>query len=148
MTETNTVQAEQLFVESGRTLESLDSDTKAKLNALSKELFGATSRWTKMVKTGRFEQVTEEVTEYVPGEKEEDEGTTRKVQVPIKVNGMAISRRKRFTVDEVESYMLKLKAQLDAFKAIIEQQKKAQEAAKAQAELDQKVQETVSGSAV
>lgn len=143
-----TTEKEQLYVESGRRMEDLTREQKTTFDALSKELFGASSRWVKLVKNGRYEQVTEEVTEYVPGEKEEDEGITRKVQVPVKKNGMSLSTLHRFTVDEVESYMLRLKAQLEAFKEMIAKQKAEQEKAKAQAELTAKVQDQVAGSAI
>lgn len=142
------VTKEPSFIETGRQIKDLTSEQKASFCALSKELFGATSRWIKLIEFGRMEQVTEEVTEFVPGEKEEDEGTTRQVQVPVKHKGVNLNRIHRFTVDEVEHYMSNLKVQLEAIKTAMERQKEEQVRAKAQKELaDQELAEAA-GSAV
>lgn len=89
------------------------------------------------------------MTEFVPGEKEEDEGTTRQVQVPVKAkNGALQSTTERHTVESVKKFMLERKEMLDNIKAQI---KKQQEEAKAKKELEEqalKVHEELHGSAL
>lgn len=97
------------------------------LDALSKELFGTSSRWQKLVDKGYDEVVTEEVEETVPAEKEGDEPTKRKVQMPVLVGGSRQFVRKHHTVESVREFMEVQKIQLDLLKAQIKQ---AQEDAK------------------
>src|SRR5579859_7420625 len=102
---------------------------KEELNALSKEVFGSTSRWQKLINNGHPELITEEVTEFVPGPTDDDPGMERKVQVPVKnPNGTYRSTLKRYTVESVREYMLERKKQLDEIKARIKQHQEEQKA--------------------
>lgn len=136
-------------VKSTKTVNDLTKEEKGELSVLSKEVFGTRSRWQKLVNQGYPRLLTEEVTEFVPGEKEEDEGTTRKVQVPAKRHDGAMqSTTVRHTVESVKEYMLQRKEMLDKIRAEIKRQ---QEEAKAKKELEEqalKVHEELHGSAL
>lgn len=131
-----------------RSTNDLTRAEREELNALSKEVFGASSRWQKLVNKGYSKVITEEVTELVPGEKEGDEPTERKVQVPVKTASGAIqSKTEYYNVDTVKTLMLDLKARRDAY---LEAVKKAQEEQKAEQEkqaLEKKISEEATGSA-
>ena len=127
-------------------LSDLNRTQREELKALSQEVFGAANRWQKLVEHGYQEPLTETATEYVPGEKEDDEGTIRQVQVPVKHEGkIPMQVTKRYTVDSIREYMLERKKTLDLIK---EQMKKNQEEAKAKEALLKKVSEELQGSAV
>jgi hypothetical protein len=132
-----------------KTVSDLTREERDELNALSKEVFGSKSKWQKLINQGYAKLLTEEVTEFVPGEKEEDEGTTRKVQVPTRrQDGARQSTTVRYTVESIKEYMLQRKEMIDNFKAQI---KKQQEDAKAKKELEEqalKVHEELHGSAL
>jgi hypothetical protein len=127
----------------------IDRKTRDELSALSKEVFGASSRWQKLMNDGVQELLTEEVTELVPGEKEGDEPTERKVWVPVKRSDGALQYSiKRYTLEEVHAYMLDLKKKFEEFQ---EQVRKIQEEAKKkkeQEELEKALQVQASGSAL
>lgn len=125
----------------------VDSQTRQELNALSKEVFGASSRWQKLVTNGYSELVTEEVEELVPSDKEGEEPKLEKVRMPALLNGMRQSVMKRHTVESVKELMLKLKTSRDEYFVRVKEAQAAQQAAKEKAELAQKVQEAVAGSA-
>ncbi|MCX9024592.1 MAG: hypothetical protein OIN85_00685 [Candidatus Methanoperedens sp.] len=133
-----------------KTINQLTSAEKAELNALSKEVFGASSRWQKMITKGVVETVMEDVTEYVPNpEDEEKEGTTRTVKVPVKYsNGAVKSVSKYFTVDSVREYMVARKKQLDEIKAMIKKANDEREAEKRKQEALQEAHDKLAGSAV
>ena len=138
----------ELFVESGTRVSDLTKDEKVELGALSREVFGSSSKWLKMIDKGVTELVTEEVTEFVPSADEDGEGTTRQVNVPVKAkNGALQYRIKRHTVDSIKSNMLTLKAQIEAFKTVLAKMRAEQDAAKAASELADKVHQHVGGSA-
>jgi len=127
----------------------IDRQTKDELNALSKEVFGASSRWQKLIGNGYTELVTEEVEEVVPAEKEGEEPTTRKVRVPLKnAAGMHQSVIKYHTVESVREYMLDRKKMLDQIRAQIKKQQDEARAKKEQEELTKKVHDDLQGSAV
>lgn len=126
----------------------ISKELKEELKALSKELFGSSSKYQKLLDHGTSELVTEEVTEYVPGETDEDEGFTRQVKVPVKRNGMNIHTIKRVTPEELKLLLLEMKAQKDAF---MEQMKKIQEEARVKKETEEqqkKIAQELSGSAI
>lgn len=139
-----------LFVQSGRTVSSLSSQEKDELNKLSQEVFGASSRWRKLIDKGTQELITEETTEYIPNaEDESKEGTTQKVQTPVKTAGGALQyRTKRYTVDSIKAYMLEAKTRLDFFKAQFKRMQDEQAAKKAQEEANKVVQELAGGSVI
>jgi hypothetical protein len=116
-----------------------------RLNKLSKEVFGASSRWKKLVEKGYVKQVTEELDDIVPGENGEPD-TVKKVQVASRrADGAYLSTLERHTLASVEEYMLDLKKKRDEFLAMIEKQRQEQEAKRRQAELEQQVHREVSG---
>lgn len=127
----------------------IDCKTREELNALSKELFGTSSKWQKLLNSGYSEVVTEEVTEYVPGEKDGDEGITRTVRVPVKrADGAPQSVVKRHTVESVKAYMLDRKEAMEKFKAMLQKQQDEQKAKKEQEDANRKAHEELSGSAL
>jgi hypothetical protein len=127
----------------------IDRKTREELNALSKEVFRASSRWQKFVDNGVSELLTEEVTELVPGEKEGDEPTERKVKIPVKrADGAHQYFVKRYTVDEVRTLMLDLKKKQDEFREQIRLMQEEQKKQKEQQELQDKVNEATAGSAL
>jgi hypothetical protein len=116
-----------------------------RLNKLSKEVFGASSRWKKLVEKGYVKQVTEELDDIVPGENGEPD-TVKKVQVASRrADGAYLNTLERHTLASVEEYMLDLKKKRDEFLAMIEKQRQEQEAKRRQAELEQQVHREVSG---
>jgi hypothetical protein len=118
-----------------------------RLNKLSKEVFGASSRWKKLVEKGYVKQVTEELDDIVPGENGEPD-TVKKVQVASRrADGAYLNTLERHTLASVEEYMLDLKKKRDEFLAMIEKQRQEQEAKRRQAELEQQVHREVSGAA-
>ena len=129
-----------------KTTSQLTRNEKEELNALSKDVFGSSSRWQKLVDRGSMELVTEKVTEFVPAEISENEGTTREVQVPLKrkdgANQYAV---KRHTVESIREYMVQRKTMLDQVRAEV---KRLQDEAKAKEELIKKVGDELQGSAI
>ncbi len=110
------------------------------LNALSKEIFGSTSKWKKMIEKGVPELVEENTKKLtMNGTKEEYET----VKTPVLYNGPSGNAEfhqhvlKRYTVDEVREFMLMVRDRREQMKlamAQIEAQQKAQKAAKEAAE--------------
>ena len=129
-------------------LKMVNRELKQELNELSKEVFGSSSRWHKLVTQGYAELLTEEVTEFVPGEKEGDEGTTRKVSVPKLHKGIKQSVTRFHTVESVHELMKARKAMLDQIRAEMKKAQEEKEAKAKQAELTKNVHEELSGSAV
>lgn len=127
---------------------SIPAEKRDALAALSKEVYGASSRYLKLMDKGRLVQKTEEVTELVPRDDDSGESDERKVQVPVRYGsgGVAIYERKRYSLEEVESEMTSRKKMFDEIKASIEAQKAEQEAARAQAALEDKIAREFSGS--
>lgn len=126
----------------------IDRMTRLELNALSKDVFGTSSRWQKMVDKGYKEQVTEEVTETVPAEKEGDAPTTRQVWVPVKNSGGSFMYViKRHTVETVLAYMVEQKIKLDALRDQIKKQYEAKLAEQKATEEAKKLNQEFSGSA-
>jgi hypothetical protein len=118
---------------------------RLELNALSKEVFGSSSRWQKLIDKGYSDVVTEEKTETVPPEKEGDEPTTKTVEVPVTIGKNAYRLNKKYyTVESVKQFMLENKANLDKIKEEIKKQQDVQR----ESELRTKqLHEEISGSA-
>ena len=132
-----------------RTISDLTRIEREELNSLSKDVFGASSRWQKLVNNGYAKLVTEEVTELVPGKTDEEEPTERKVQVPVKnANGTYRSTLTRYTVDSIKEHMVERKKQLDEIRAAIKKSQDEARAKKEQEQLALKVNEELSGSAL
>lgn len=126
--------------------------TRVTLNNLSKEVFGTSSRWEKLVSKGFNELVTEEVTETVPGEKGPDgvvsEPTTRQVRVPVLRGGSQQFVRKVHTVESVMELMQEQKKQLEFIKAKYAEFEAEQNRKREEAALIDKVNKATAGSAV
>ncbi len=115
----------------------LPRTVRKELDAISKEVFGASSKWQKYLK-GVQELVTKTVKETVPGDNGAPD-TERDITVPVLTpEGAKQYRTKVYGVDEIRTMLLNFKAQRDA---IIAQMKAAEELKKAQ----QQVQELAAG---
>lgn len=123
-------------------------EKRQELNALSKEVFGTSSRWQKLVNSGYAELVTREIEEAVPAANEGEEPTKQTVRKPVlTANGATQSVIKHHTVESVEAYMLQRKEELAAYKAAILKMQADQKAAQEQAELAKKIHAEAAGSA-
>lgn len=125
-------------------MSNISKKERLELNALSTEVFGTSSRWQKFVDKGYKEMVTEDKIEIVPPAKEGDEPTTKTVQVPVLTEfGSKRFGIKRYTVESIKEFMLKLKKQMDDIRALIQKQ---QEERKAAEEAKNKVVQTLENS--
>lgn len=129
----------------------VDYKTRQELNTLSKELFGSSSRWQKLVNKGFAQLVTEEVNEIKPAASEDDKSTdeerTVKVKVPTKrADGALQSTTVRHTVESVMELMLKLKVQRDEYLEKVRLAKEEQKAKQEAEALAKRVHEEISGS--
>lgn len=104
---------------------------RLELDALSKEVFGASSRWQKLVTKGYEEAVMEDKEETLPVDEKGEGGGTKTVKVPVQAtkNGGVKYVRKYHTEDSVRGYMLHQKKMFEEIRAQI---KKHQEDVKAQ----------------
>ncbi len=136
-------------IQTSKTISQLTRDERQALNDLSKEVYGASSRWQKLVNDGFTQLVTEEVTEYVPNaEDESKEGTTSKANVPVLYKGLKHSVQTRYTVDEVRAIMLDRKTKLNEIKAMFKKQQDDAREKKEQEHLASQVQAELGGSAL
>ena len=123
-------------------------DLRLKLNELSKEVFGVSSKWQKILRDGTTSVLTRTVKETVPG-KEGEEHTVKEVEVPVLTpHGAKQLVTKRYTVEDIHSMLLGYKAQLDAIKAIQKQQLEEKTAAEAKHKALKEIHESAFGSAV
>lgn len=122
---------------------------REELNTLSKDVFGTSSRWQKLIKDGHSEVVMEEVEEYVPNAEDENkEGTTRKVKIPIKRTDGALQLvNKRYTLESVKEMMLERKKRMEEIRVLIAQQQQEAKDKQEKELLSKKVHEDLSGSA-
>lgn len=121
---------------------------RKELDSLSKEVFGTSSRWQKLVDKGYDELVTEEVTETVPAEKEGDEPTTRQVRVPVlSESGAKQFVRKFHTVESVREFLGVQKIQLDLIREQIRKLQEDEQAKKLEEARTKQIHEEASGSA-
>lgn len=137
-----TVPTTQTFINSKY---DVPAEKREALTALSKEVYGATSRWIKLATEGRLQLETEEVTELVPAEDESGESTERKVQVPVKYKNtqMNMLSKRRLSLEEVEAEMNARKEILEMLRAQAKANRDAQIAAQKalqdQARMEQEV---------
>lgn len=118
------------------------------LKALCKEIFGASGKWTKLLRDGTKELVTTKKMEKVPGENGEPD-TEKEVSVPVLTpNGVKQYRQKYYTVESLIELLEGIKIKRAEFMAMIKAQKDAEKKAKEEAALAEKVQEDLGGSAV
>ena len=120
---------------------------REQLKALSKEIFGASSKWQKLMEYDHV--LTHKVKETVPGENGEPDAE-REVEVPLFVAGTKVKQsvRKHRSIEEVLTLLLDFKAKRDEYVAKV---KAAQEEAKKKREEEEqarKVQEQLGGSAL
>ena len=100
---------------------------RKELDELSKNVFGSSSRWQKLIGKGYTEQVMKDVVETVPPEKEGDEPTTRTVQVPVKTeSGMDLYVTKYHTTESVKKYMEEQKEVLEKLRVQIKEMQENQ----------------------
>lgn len=117
---------------------------REELNALSKAVFGVSSKWKKILDNGTSELVTMEKVEEVPGENGAP-ATTKTVKVPVLTSyGAKQFQQKYYTLTEVKELLLKAKKQLDDFNAAMKKQREEEESKK---KLEQQAKEAA-GSAV
>lgn len=127
----------------------MNRNTRKELDALSKNVFGTSSRWQKLIVKGYKELLTEDKEETIPPEKEGDEPTKKIVKTPV-LNEFGMHRYivKYHTIESIKEFLVEQKKQIDDLK---EQIKKHQEELKAKKEADlqaKKLNEVNSGSAV
>lgn len=127
----------------------LDYKTKQELNALSKEVFGVSSRWQKLVKNGYSEVITEEVEELVPSDVLGEEPKTEKVRKPVlRADGAKLSTTKRYTVESVKELMLKLKTAREEYLARLKKMQEEAKAAQEKQDLAKKIHVEATGSSL
>jgi len=115
----------------------ISREERKELDALSKEVFGVSSRWHKFFK-GISELVTKTVTETVPGDKGAPD-TTKEVVVPaLDESGAKQFKMRFYTVEEIRKLLLGAKEQRDAYLVKIKAQQELQK-------LQKEIQEQVAG---
>ena len=145
--ETQEVQ-EEVMVSTGRGNTTPTREQREELKALSKEVFGASSKWQKLMEYDHV--LTRKIKETVPGENGEPDKEVER-EVPVFAPGttkVKQSVRKYRSIEEVLELLKGFKAKREEF---IAQMKKQQEEAKAKREADAqaaKVQEQLGGSAL
>jgi glycyl-tRNA synthetase beta subunit len=126
----------------------MERQTREEMNALSKEVFGASSRWQKLVRKGYSKVVTRQVEETVPAEKEGEEPKTIMVDKPVLTESGAKQLTQHFHTEEsVLELMKNLKAQRDTYFAAVKKAQDDQKAAKDKQALMEKIQHQAAGSA-
>jgi hypothetical protein len=128
-------------------------EIKEELDKLSKEVFGSSSKWKKMVEDGVIEPVLEDTKRLIPDPETDGDYKTETIKTQVShfgANGGELSKFevKRYTVDSIKAHMLDIKARFEAFR---ENVKKLQEEQKAKEEADKAAKEQLganSGSAV
>lgn len=119
---------------------------REELKALSKEVFGVSSKYQKYIEGIRVLR-TREVTEEVPGENGA-EPTTRTAQVPV-LEGLAKQYDlKRYSFEECRDMLLNFKTQIAAIKAEQKRLQDEEAAKKAQEALQKEVQNKIGGSVI
>lgn len=113
----------------------IDRKTKEELNQLSKEVFGSTSKWKKMCELGVAEPIMEDTIKLTMVDGKE---VKENVKTPVLYkDSIPTSTLRRYTIPEVREFMLTAKDRQEQVRAAIkriEEQQKAQAAAKATAE--------------
>lgn len=109
------------------------------MNALSKEVFGSTSKWKKMVEKGVAELIEEDTKKLTMKDGKEVVETVKTPLMHVGSSGGELHKSvlKRYTLEEAKEFMLLVKdrrAQVQAAIKRIEEQQKAEAAAKAEAE--------------
>lgn len=120
-------------------------EVREQLKALSKEIFGVSSRYQKLYS---YQQVlTHKVKETVPGENGAPDTEVEK-EVPLLYNGSKQSVMKHRSTEEVLQLLLDFKAKRDAYLEAMKAQQEEQKKAREEAAKAQKLQEELGGSAL
>lgn len=106
----------------------IERKVREEFNALSKEVFGVSSKWQNFYK-GVDELVTKTVIEEIPPEKEGDAPTTKEVKVPVLRDGGKQYKRRYYTIDEIRNILVGAKAQRDMILAKMKADKELKQAA-------------------
>lgn len=114
-------------------------ETVNELNALSKEVFGSTSKWRKMMEKGVAELVEEDTKKLVIKDGKEVTETVKTPKLYVGKSGGELHQHilKRYTVEEVREFMLMVKDRREQMKQamkLAEEHRKAEAAAKQVAE--------------
>jgi hypothetical protein len=122
-------------------------EQRKKLDALSKEIFGVSSRWQRLLRDGQEQLLTRKTVETIPGV-DGKEPTTQEIDAPVLTEyGAKQFYLKQYTIEEVETLLLGYKKQLDDFKEARQKQLEEQAAQKAKEEAIKKVKDAAQGSA-
>lgn len=129
---------------------SLSHEQRKEYSELSKDVFGSSSRWEKLLSKGLVEPVTTTMREFLPSGDEDGGGTEKDVEVPVTVGKSTVPylHVKRFTVESVKDYMLERKKKVEEVRAFIAKMQAEQKANRDAAELKAKLQDQVGGSAL
>ena len=125
----------------------LTRNERKELDTMSKEVFGSTSHWQKLVNKGYIQQITEKKTETVLGVDGAPD-TTKEVDSPVlRADGAHQAVTKYHTVESIKALLLEMKTQRDKIMAMIQAQQTEQKAKAEQDEIAKKVQEEAGGAA-
>lgn len=121
---------------------------RKELDAISKEIFGSSSRWKKFLDKGMPELVTHKVTrtETVNGTE-----TTKEVEEPLLVPGTTKVRQytqKYFTLETLTAWMKDLKQKRDEFIAKMKKEEEERKAKEEEKKRLEAAQEELGGSAL
>lgn len=106
---------------------------KKELNALSKELFGVSSKWMSLYKKGQPELITRKLVETIPGDNGAPSSTKESLVPVLTKDGVKQYRQKYFSLEEIHNMLLSMKKTKDeTIKTNIDKQK--------QKEIEEKVQ--------
>ena len=123
-------------------------EEKETLKQLSKEFFGSSSRWQKMLTDGIREVQTRTVVENVPGENGAPD-TQKTVKVPVTdARGNKQFYQRYFTPETLMAFFLEVKQKRDEFIEEFKKQQALEQAKKAEEARAQKLQEELGGSAL
>jgi hypothetical protein len=121
-------------------------ETVNELNALSKEVFGTTSKWKKMIDMGVTEPVMEDTKRLTLKDGKEEYETVKTQKTHIGPNGaeLPLFNLHHYDVDSVKEFMLGILVQRIQIRQAIERAKEE----KAKETLRQQITEQASGTAV
>jgi hypothetical protein len=127
----------------------LSKRQRDEMNQLSKDVFGASSRWQKLVGKGYQKLITEKKKEMVPAEKEGEAPTEQEIDVAVKrADGALQYTNERYTTESIREYMVERKKQLDFIRAEIKRQQDELKAKEAQSKATDQALREASGTAI
>ena len=126
----------------------LTKELKEELKALSKEVFGSSGRYEKILKNGMPELITTTKVETVPGENGA-EATTKEVKIPVLTKqGTRQFAIKYYEPEELKTHMLEAKQKIDDFKVQMQKMQEEQQKRQEEQKLINKINEEAKGSAI